>query len=639
MNGPGADTMPPDAADAPAADGAAPTSERELHRARVSACLRGESVPMPGGRLAELADRFGLGTLEADTLAVLWTCAFDAALRAELASLEPFTGQLTVRLICTLCGHAARVRLPSEAPLLTWQMVQEHPLIDGGAALAPDPAILAWLEGGHELDRALAGRVQLLAPGPVPPQWPVADLARRLFQGLQRGLRWRVHLSTGDALAAGWHAAALGTELGLPVLAVAPAACSPAASPLDPDLAVRLQRQAFLDGAIPYMAASELALSQLPGVPPYPLQIVHGAGALPPPPDGTLHLECALAPPDAAERERLWRALWPECAAWAAHELTDLALCHETSAGDIAAAAATAPASAGEAARALRERTRGDLSPLARRIDGRFGWDDLVLPEASAQRLREIAFEARERARVWADPAAARLFPYGRGLVALFAGPPGTGKTMAAQVIANDLGLDLLAVDLSAVVSKWVGETAQHLQQLLGSQTARRAVLFFDEADALYAKRVEEVRDAQDRFANLDSSHLMTALESYPGIVLLATNLRGNIDSAFLRRIRHVVEFAKPDAPARERIWRQVVQVLFPAQEAQRLDPELARLAQVEATGAVIKHAALSALFAVRYERREADLRVLGAMLARELAKEGAGLSPRELDALTGGRA
>jgi vesicle-fusing ATPase len=131
----------------------------------------------------------------------------------------------------------------------------------------------------------------------------------------------------------------------------------------------------------------------------------------------------------------------------------------------------------------------------------------------------------------------------------------------------------------------------------------------------------------------------MTALESYPGIVLLATNLRGNIDSAFLRRIRHVVEFAKPDAPARERIWRQVVQVLFPAQEAQRLDPELARLAQVEATGAVIKHAALSALFAVRYERREADLRVLGAMLARELAKEGAGLSPRELDALTGGRA
>lgn len=638
MNGPGVDTVPLDAPDAPAVDGAAPTSERELHCARVIALLRGESVPMPGGRLAELADRFGLGTLEADTLAVLWTCAFDASLRADLASREHFAGQLTIRLVCVLYGHAPRIRLPSEAPLLTWQMVQEHPLIDGGAVLAPDPAILAWLEGEHELDRALVGRVHLLAPGPVPPQWPVVDLARRLFEGLQRGLRWRVHLSTGDALAADWHAAALGIELGLPVLAVPPAAFPSAASPLDPDFAVRLQRQAFLDGAIPYMAASELALSQPPGVPPYPLQIVHGAGALPPP-DGTLHLECALVPPDAGERERLWRALWPECVAWPAHELADLTLCHETSAGDIAAAAATAPASAGEAARALRERTRGDLSPLARRIDGRFGWDDLVLPDASAQRLREIAFEARERARVWADPAAARLFPYGRGLVALFAGAPGTGKTMAAQVIANDLGLDLLAVDLSAVVSKWVGETAQHLQQLLGSQSARRAVLFFDEADALYAKRVEEVRSAQDRFANLDSSHLMTALESYPGIVLLATNLRGNIDSAFLRRIRHVVEFAKPDAPARERIWRQVVQVLFPAPEARRLDPGLARLAQVDATGAVIKNAALSALFAARHEQREADLGLLGAMLARELAKEGAGLSPRELDALTGGRA
>lgn len=612
---------------APAASQA--VAEREQQRARIVAVMQGEVADLPPGRLAGLADRFGLGAMEADTLAVLWVGAFDPELRAQLASREAFAGQITVRLVCALFGHAPRVRLASESPLLLWQMVQEHPLFDGSAALAIDAAIIAWLEDEHELDRALAGRVQLLPPGSAAPQWPLEAMARRLHEGLQRGIRWRVHLATDDAVAAGWCAAALGQRLGLPVLDV-PAAGLPA----DPEAAVRLHRQAFLDGCIPCLAIEDEALSRPAGVLPYPLQIVHGEGPLPVPPGGVQHLEFALPSPDAVERERLWRALWPECAAWPAPELADLALCHEASAGDIVAAAATAPENARAAALALRERTRDDFGPLARRIDGLFEWSDLVLPAATEQRLKEIAFEARERVRVWADPEAARLFPYGRGLVALFAGPPGTGKTMAAQVIAADLGLDLLAVDLSAVVSKWVGETAQHLQQLLGSRAAQRAVLFFDEADALYAKRVEEVRDAQDRFANLDTSHLMSALESYPGIVLLASNLKGNIDSAFLRRIRHVVEFQKPGAEARERIWRQVVQALFPPEPVCALQAELPRLARVEATGAVIKNAALSVLFAARHSQQAPTVRLFGEMLARELAKEGAGLSPRDLQAV-----
>jgi len=258
----------------------------------------------------------------------------------------------------------------------------------------------------------------------------------------------------------------------------------------------------------------------------------------------------------------------------------------------------------------------------------------MVLPEEVRQRLLDIAFEAQERSRVWAQPEAARLFPYGRGLIALFAGPPGTGKTMAAQVIASELGLDLLSVDISAVVSKWVGETSQHLQQLLSSPAARRAVLFFDEADAFYGKRVDEVRDAQDRFANIDTSHLMTALEAYPGIVLMASNLKSNIDPAFLRRIRHVVDFTKPDAPARERLWRQTVAALCTPEQVDALSTALPRLARVEATGAAIKNSMLSSLFAARRAGTPPDLRLLGEMLARELAKEGAGLSPRDLDSL-----
>ena len=617
---------------------AAPASERAWQHARIAAALQGQPVPNPGpapdGRLATLAERFGLSALESDLLALLWAGAFDPELRAEAASRETCVGQITARLVSQLFGHPRRVRLNSESPLLAWAMVQEHALIDGSAALAIDPTLLAWLEGEHELDRALAGRVALLEAGVESPHWGVDALAARLREGWQRGTRWQLRLHTDDTLAAAWCAAAVGQRLGLPVLAVRPGVL-----PQDGDTAVRLQRQCFLDGCMPFIAADEAVLARPPGVRPYPLCVVHGAGSMPAPVDGTSVLALELPPPDAEHRHTLWRALWPEVQAWPAHELADLALCHEAGAGDIAAAAASAPKNAAEAALRLRERSRADAGTLARRIDGGFVWDDLVLPEPTHARLHEIAFEARERARVWADPAAARLFPYGRGLVALFAGPPGTGKTMAAQVIAQDLGLDLLAVDLSAVVSKWVGETAQHLQQLLSSRAAQRAVLFFDEADALYAKRVDEVRDAQDRYANLDTSHLMTALENYPGIVLLASNLKANIDAAFLRRIRHVVEFPKPDAAARLRIWQQVLAGLFGAEVPRRLGSEVERLAGIEATGAVIKNAALSALFKARHAGRPVDLRLLGEMLARELAKEGAGLSTREIELTLGARA
>jgi DNA polymerase III delta prime subunit len=608
------------------------SAERDLHRARILAAMQDEATTVPSGRLTQLVERFGLSPFEADVLAALWVGAFWPELRAQLARRESFAGQITARLVATLFGHPVRVRLPSESPLLLWQMVQEHALIDGSAALTIDAAIIAWLEGDNELDRALAGRVQLLPMAPEAPDWPLAAIARRLHEGLQRGQRWRLHLVCGDTLAARWFASAVGRRLGLPVLDVPAGALA-----AEPEAAVRLHRQAFLDGCIPCVALADAALSLPVGVLPYPLQVVHGEGGLPHATTGVHDLDYELHAPDAAERERLWRQLWPECAAWPGHELADLALCHEASVGDIAAAAGTAPESAKLAALALRERTRGDLGALARRIDSAFEWDDLVLPEPVHRRLKEIAFEARERVRVWAEPAAARLFPYGRGLVALFAGPPGTGKTMAAQVIAGDLGLDLLAVDLSAVVSKWVGETAQHLQQLLSSRASQRSVLFFDEADALYAKRVEDVRDAQDRFANLDTSHLMTALDGYPGIVLLASNLKANIDRAFLRRIRHVVDFPKPGAGERERIWRQIVRALFSAEHAGRLDADLVRIARIEATGAVIKSAALSTLFATRQSRREPSLRLLGEALARELAKEGAGLSTRELDGLLEG--
>lgn len=606
---------------------------RETERERIVAAIEADEAQRngPQGRLAELADRFGLDPLETDVVGVLWAAAYDPELRAAVVAIDGFAAQVTVRAVAVLFGHAMRVRLSSGSPLLMWRLVTEHELVDGGAALMLDPTILAWLDGEHELDRAFAGRARLLPAGPELSEWPLDAIASRLKAGLHAGKRWRLRIVTEDALAAGWFAAAVGLRVGLPVLALKRGTDGETA-----DEAIRLHRQAYLDGCAPFFPVDDLVLGRPTGVSPYPLQIVHGTGTIPDQADDVGEIDVVLDPPGPDARERLWRRLWPESATWPHDRLTTLALCHEASVGDIAAVAARGPVDVDAASDTMREQLRGEADPLVRRIDAVFGWDDLVLPKQTRDRLDAIAFEARERARLWSDPGAARLFPYGRGLTTLFAGPPGTGKTMAAQVIAADLGLDLLAVDLSAVVSKWVGETAQHLQQLLSSPASRRSILFFDEADALYAKRVEDVRDAQDRFANQDSSHLMTALEAYPGIVILATNLKGNIDTAFLRRIRHVIDFERPDEQARAEIWARAITTLFPQTQARKLTKQLVRLAAIEASGALIKNAALSALFEARRSGAAPTIRLLGEMLARELTKEGVGISTRDLDSALG---
>jgi ATPase family associated with various cellular activities (AAA) len=609
----------------------APDEERD----RVALALEGKLLPPPeAGRLSELATRFGLGPLERDCIAALWAGALDPAMHAAITMRDQVQAQLTVLVVAEMFGHVRRPRLASGSPLLAWEMVREHELVSGGAALTLDPTIIAWLEGEHELDRAFAAQSQILALGPELPDWPVDPVAARIHSRLRAGGKARLRVRTRDGLAARWFAASVGQRLGLPVLDLGPCPEGQRGQ-----IGVRFHRQCFLDNCIPFMRTADAVLSAPPGISPFPVQIVHvDDHRLPSSPD-MLEIEAVLETPGPDERARLWRRFLPASATWPPDELDDLALCHEAEAGEIAAIADQDPADARQAAAALRELNRDVSGPLARRVDAAFTWHDLVVAPVVRERLDEFAFEARERVRLWSEPQAARLFPYGRGLVGLFAGPPGTGKTMAAQVIAGGLGLDLMSVDLSAVISKWVGETAQHLQELLSSKAISRSVLFFDEADALYAKRVEEVRDAQDRFANFDSSHLMAAIETYPGIVILATNLRANIDSAFLRRIRHIVDFSKPGPVEREAIWARTISGLFPKRQAKSLSAKLALIAPIEASGAVIKNAALSAFFASRRQASTPTIRLLGESLARELSKEGVVLPARELDALLEGGA
>jgi len=201
-----------------------------------------------------------------------------------------------------------------------------------------------------------------------------------------------------------------------------------------------------------------------------------------------------------------------------------------------------------------RAQNAAGLERLARRVEPAVGWDDLVLPAATAEQLHELAARARHRDRVLADwglrPGGGR----GRGVTALFAGDSGTGKTMSAEVIAGALGMDLYAVNLATVVDKYVGETEKNLERVFAEAEGVNGVLLFDEADAIFGKR-SEVRDAHDRYANLEIAYLLQRMESFDGLAVLATNLRANLDEAFTRRLDAIVDFPVPDEPARRRLW------------------------------------------------------------------------------------
>ena len=204
---------------------------------------------------------------------------------------------------------------------------------------------------------------------------------------------------------------------------------------------------------------------------------------------------------------------------------------------------------------ACRNQSNQKLEELAIKIEPRYSWKDIVLPEDKIAQLKEICNQVNNRYRVFGEWGFDQKLSYGKGLSVLFSGPPGTGKTMAAEVIAHELQLDLYKIDLSGVVSKYIGETEKNLSKIFHEAETSNAILFFDEADALFGKRTA-VSDAHDRYANIETSYLLQKMEEYEGMVILATNLRENMDEAFTRRIRFIVEFPFPDAASRLEIWK-----------------------------------------------------------------------------------
>ena len=275
-----------------------------------------------------------------------------------------------------------------------------------------------------------------------------------------------------------------------------------------------------------------------------------------------------------------------------------------------------AAAENGELSPAVRRLAGGHLDGVAVRIRPRRGWDDLVLPPDDVRQLRELAVRHRRRDVVygqWGFPPLPST-----GVVALFAGPSGTGKTLAAEVVAGVLGLDLYKVDLSAVVSKYIGETEKNLERIFGAAAAGDLVLFFDEADALFGKR-SEVSDAHDRYANIEVAYLLQRLETYDGLVVLATNLQRNIDQAFLRRISVAIDFTLPEEPERKLIWSRAFPAAAPVSD---LDLDfLAR--QFKVSGGIIRNAALGAAFLAADDDTAITMRHAVLAMKREFQKMG----------------
>jgi SpoVK/Ycf46/Vps4 family AAA+-type ATPase len=240
-----------------------------------------------------------------------------------------------------------------------------------------------------------------------------------------------------------------------------------------------------------------------------------------------------------------------------------------------------------------RARSSHHLGRFARKIEPRYNWADLVLPVDQLSQLREICARSKYQHVVYGNWGFGRKLSLGRGLNALFSGHPGTGKTMVAEVIANELLLDLYKIDLSQVVSKYIGETEKSLNSIFQEAQASSAILFFDEADALFGKRTE-VKDSHDRYANIEVSYLLQKMEEYDGIAILATNLRQNIDEAFLRRMQFIVEFPFPDEEHRRRIWK----VVFPPEAPMASDVDFSLLARtVRLAGGNLKSIGLAAAF------------------------------------------
>ena len=574
--------------------------------ATARAALRNESA------IDWLSGAFGLSAFERDLL--LLCAGFE--MDGELARLctqgqgKDYRPAISFSLALSTLDDPHWSALTPQRPLRRWRLIE----IDDSNGLAAgrlriDERVLHFIGGINELDGRLA---HLLRPARMLPHQAAhhaattrAVLATVNPENEAKTAIPAILLEGDDPAAQEDIAARVAEALGLQCLTLL-AEDIPHGTEERSALITLWQREATLLGAAllvviadpgsPAGIAAEALLERVGG-----LCLVASPTA---PTLTTLSLRFPVNKPDSNERRQLWMdALGSTGAARAIHEL-ERAASHfrlgSQSVQSIAHALRGTLAMPADGARtagltplwdSCRQASRGGLDKLAQRIDAKAAWESLVLPEAQLAMLRQIAAHLRQRFRVQEEWGFAAQSNRGLGLATLFAGESGTGKTLAAEVLAQSMHLDLYRIDLSAIVSKYIGETEKNLRKVFDAAEDCGAILLFDEADALFGKRTE-VKDSHDRYANIEVSYLLQRMEAYHGLAILTTNLKSSLDPAFLRRLRFVVHFPFPDQAQRLALWQHV----FPAATPTRgLDFD--KLSRLSMTGGSIRNIALNAAF------------------------------------------
>ncbi|HZT60725.1 MAG TPA: ATP-binding protein [Pyrinomonadaceae bacterium] len=581
--------------------GEAQTRESHAERTRESGEGRAHESP---AALAVLCDALSLSSFERDVLLLCAGVELDASFARLCAEAQGDARRdyPTFSLALAALDEAHWSALSPASPLRYWRLVE----VDAGrdaltqARLRIDERVLHHLTGITYLDERLRGLVEPVeTPSELPPSH--RELAHRLAEswaGEERGQALPVvSLSGADASGRRAVAAAASAMLGRRLYALHSADVPQGVGEREA-LARLWERESVLQEGALLVEVGEgegahavVSFVESVGV----MLFVSARESLRLRARRSLSAE--VRKPSAAEQQQLWQnALGP-----LAHELNgqlETLVSHfNLSADAIRAAGAQALAAAGREEMgevlwsACRVRGRARLDDLAQRIEPAAGWGELVLPEYQLRMLREIAAHVRRRGVVYESWGFAARGGRGLGISALFAGSSGTGKTMAAEVLAGDLRLDLYRIDLSQVVSKYIGETEKNLRRVFDAAEESGAVLLFDEADALFGKR-SEVKDSHDRYANIEVSYLLQRMESYRGLAILTTNLKTALDTAFMRRLRFVVHFPFPDAAQRAEIWRRVFP---PGTPTEGLDYE--KLSRLSVAGGHIRNIALHAAF------------------------------------------
>jgi ATP-dependent 26S proteasome regulatory subunit len=575
-------------------DGSAAATAYQNARAR----MRDAGMPSSIDRLSL---RFQLAPFDEDLLLL--------SLSSQLHGRPHRVTMQVARDVHSIAGDdaAARLwdRLAAGGPLRRFRLMEEpeHPLLPG-SPLFIDERVGRYLMGEDLADPRLSGMVNAANGGPCPGRHiaGIEQLARKVHAS-QRPVAMIVGPKNSGRRAA---ATALASSFGLKL-----AELNPRLLEASPDLLPMLAREAIL-GSYALLVDVEqpegkrlieerlwrfdglvLAIAETRHEFPFELPVMR------------------LEPLEAEDRIQLWQdALGPR-ATGLGDAIAAVAMQFKFGPRTIAAAAQDGS----DLWQAARERASREIDSLADRLVPHYTWNDIVLPDHIVQDLKAAAAQVRHQSRVYGDYGFARKYPRGRGISVLLSGPSGTGKTMAAEVIANDLGLDLYRIDLSRVVSKYIGETEKNLRAVFEAAEASGAVLLFDEADALFGKR-SEVKDSHDRYANIEVSYLLQRMESYAGLAILATNMKSHIDAAFLRRLRYVVDVPFPDATARRLIWQKSIPAEMPCAGL-----NFDALARLDIAGGNIAVIVVNAAFLAAEDGRPLDMRHLATAARAEYRK------------------